>query len=62
MSFLTSHMLGSGPSFITILENTSLIRCKLLIVGDFQENQPTNRMHKINARQLHSPQSVRLSN
>ena len=61
MSFLTSHVLGSGLSGITTLKDTTESRCNLKVDGDFQKDQSTNQTGKKSAKQPHSPHSVRLS-
>jgi hypothetical protein len=62
MSFLTNHLLGSASSLITNLRGTPVVVHQAILIGDFQEYQPTNKKVGIATNELHSPHSVRLSN
>jgi hypothetical protein len=62
MSCRTPRVLDSASSLITIMEDTSVIHCKLFTMSNLQEDQPTNRTEKKSGKQPHSPQTVGLSN
>jgi hypothetical protein len=62
MSFLTTRVLGSAPSWITGTRCTSATRSNMVRKKNFRGDQPTNSNEKKSAGQPHCPDFVRLSN